>query len=254
MGLFNKPKRVFLSDVNEKDLSLLRENPEKFGEKVDIIGYKAFEGLQTLTEIYIPDSIKEINDKAFYGCGKLQKVRLPSIPYIGTKTFQACQRLTEIKIPSSVKYIGFGAFEGCIHLKNVEIEDGVKEIYGYAFCDCIELEKISIPRSVERISENVFDGCRKLRKIEFHEGLRTIDENAFNGCESLEEITIPSSVKVLYNDPFSDCKNLKKITFSNRAFLPKYAEEMLMDFDFSSFEVNGNEVTFIREVENEKEE
>ena len=33
MGLFNKPKRVFLSDVNEKDLSLLRENPEKFWKK-----------------------------------------------------------------------------------------------------------------------------------------------------------------------------------------------------------------------------
>ena len=53
-----------------------------------------------------------------------------SVKNIGNKAFLACGNLTEIIIPSGVTRIGSLAFEGCDSLVNIEIPDTVKTIGG----------------------------------------------------------------------------------------------------------------------------
>ena len=97
-------------------------------------------------------------------------------------------------------------------IKNVEIDEGVKNIGNYAFCDCIYLTSITIPDSVTNIGNNVFLRCSSLTSIEIPNSVTSIGNHAFRGCRDLMEITIPSNVTLIADYTFSDCSNLTSIT------------------------------------------
>ena len=62
----------------------------------------------------IPDTVKEIEDYAFYGCKGFTSVVIPnSVTSIGEDTFYKCEGLTSVEIPNSVTSIGEEAFYGC---------------------------------------------------------------------------------------------------------------------------------------------
>jgi|GEM_PF-4791987 len=82
------------------------------------IGGEAFRKNDVLTEVTLPDSLKNIGEFAFSGCSALNKVVLPeSIKYIAGNAFDSCVALTEIIIPGGVKIIMPDAFNGCSELK-----------------------------------------------------------------------------------------------------------------------------------------
>lgn len=67
-----------------------------------------------VTEVVIPDCVKEIGEQAFCNCSNLTRITIPdSVTSIGSGAFRSCQNLTSITIPDSVADIGEGAFDGC---------------------------------------------------------------------------------------------------------------------------------------------
>ena len=70
-----------------------------------------------ITEIVIPDSVKEIVDFAFFNMDNLKSANLPaSIKKIGSKAFAKCGNLETLTIPASLTEIDFGFgqnFEDC---------------------------------------------------------------------------------------------------------------------------------------------
>lgn len=114
------------------------------------IGHRVFSDLP-ITSVKIPDSVKEICDCAFQGCGYLISVVIPdSVTIIGSHSFADCKSLKSVKISDNVKSICH-AFKNCESLTSVDIPSGVTNIYA-AFQDCTSLKSIKIPDSVKKLS------------------------------------------------------------------------------------------------------
>lgn len=68
----------------------------------------------------IPDSVKAIGDRAFFGCKNLKNITIPDgITGIDWYTFSNCTNLTTIVIPKSLTSIGYEVFRGCTNLATV---------------------------------------------------------------------------------------------------------------------------------------
>ena len=75
-----------------------------------------------VTDITIPDNMKEIYEQAFKGCTSLTSVNNPdSVTKIGWEAFADCTNLTSITIPDSVTRIEYDAFRGCTSLETINV-------------------------------------------------------------------------------------------------------------------------------------
>lgn len=116
-----------------------------------------------VTSVKFPDSVVNIEDKAFYSCKNLKHVDFGhGITHIGSKAswhvFAACG-LEEVEIPEQVTYIGRGAFWSC-ELKKVTFHDGLLAIASDAFDGNIELEEVTIPDNMTHIGEEAFNSVK----------------------------------------------------------------------------------------------
>ena len=79
------------------------------------IAYKAFYRCNLVTSVYIPNSVKFINEflhyGAFAGCVNLVEIKMSeNIQYIGSSAFNGCDALTDIFLPSTITKIEDGAY------------------------------------------------------------------------------------------------------------------------------------------------
>lgn len=176
---------------------------------VTTIGKYAFSN-STLSEITIPETVKEIGERAFNGCTNLTEITIPNgITVIPDETFNACTILAKITLPEGLTDIGKGAFSGCKALKSITLPESLKNIGKSAFSGCSSLKEIVLPDGVTSIGS--FSGCTALESIVIPEGVTEIDEYAFYKCESLKSITIPASVKKIGNHAFEYCNTFTVI-------------------------------------------
>ena len=91
----------------------------------------------TVTEIIVTEGVTSIGDLAFYGMDKLTRVTFPStLRNIGSGTFKRCTSLAEVTIPASVTSIGHAAFDVCSGLKTITFRGAPPSISTYdAFYD-----------------------------------------------------------------------------------------------------------------------
>lgn len=107
------------------------------------IGESAFERLEDLINITIPDGVKHIGDYAFSHSG-LTTINIPnSVSHLGEYSFLCCDRLRSITIPEGVSVIDAWAFAGCDSLKSVTIK-GNTSIGNDAFNCCPQLADVYI--------------------------------------------------------------------------------------------------------------
>ena len=115
---------------------------------------------ELVTELVIPDGVKEIKNYTFYGCSGLTSVVIPnSVTSIGNSAFRSCTGLTSITIPNSVTSIGNSAFRSCTGLTSITIPNSVTSIGGAAFYYCTGLTSVTIPNSVTSIGNSAFTNC-----------------------------------------------------------------------------------------------
>ncbi len=89
------------------------------GGKTSRIGSASFQGAPTLCNVWLGNGVESIGDYAFYLCGKLAVVTLPStLTEIGDAAFGETA-IEEIIIPESVTSIGNLAFANCKSLRKV---------------------------------------------------------------------------------------------------------------------------------------
>ncbi|MBR1378470.1 MAG: leucine-rich repeat protein [Bacteroidaceae bacterium] len=183
---------------------------------IRIIGYHAFGGCNSLTDIIIPNSVKYIGEWAFAGCSSLTQIVLPdSVKYIGEWAFAGCSSLTQIVLPDSVKYIGENVFSGCKLLSNATLPKSLAEIPCNMFYFCKSLSKVNIPEGVNSIGDEAFAYCESITEMCLPKGVTHIGKSSFFRCYSLTNIIVPESVIEIGEDAFEECISLSVIKLAN---------------------------------------
>ena len=153
-----------------------------------------------LKEITIPDSVSKIGMGAFYHCGDLERISIPSsIETIESYAFDSTKWMQDFLQrktgDSDYLIVGDGillAYRG--NAAKVEIPYGVKTIGPRAFADHQEIVSVVIPANVRSIDTEAFMGCNGLSSVILSSGLEEIHDRAFSGCP-LTYIKIPDTVK-----------------------------------------------------------
>jgi len=120
---------------------------------------------RTTTLYQIPNSVREIEEGAFYDCGVLKNIIIPNgVTKIGTEAFFKCT-FTSILLPETLTEIEPYAFRACQFLENVQIPSSVNTIGEYAFWGGYMLTDVFILNPEVAIEDNVFADCNTLLRI-----------------------------------------------------------------------------------------
>ena len=113
-------------------------------------------GCKGRTELSLPNSVKTINDSAYFDCIDLKSIDIPnSVTTIGSEAFSWCTSATSLTIGENVNSIGGRAFWGCEKIKTVTCNAIVvpilgKDVFSYMFGGNIHLATLYVPaESVE---------------------------------------------------------------------------------------------------------
>ena len=175
--------------------------------------------------VIVPESVKWIDEGAFYYCTQLTSIDLPNgTTSIGRDAFFGCYSLVNLTIPKNVTMIGSNAFNSCSLLTNVTIPSGVTFIGEYAFLYCYSLTAIEVEPSNEKfasiegvlydMSMTILIQCpgAKQGAVDIPNGVSSIGPYAFSSCGLVSNVTIPNSVMHIGDYAFSYCYSLTNAT------------------------------------------
>lgn len=169
------------------------------GENVVSLRGNTFSNMHFLTDVTLPDTIKEIRGQAFKNDASLESVNIPkNLEYLGGGAFYNCSSLKSIELPDTLTFLGGESFKGASSLESIRLSNNLSEIRGNTFEECTSLKSIIIPDNVTRIGGHAFYGDGSLSEVSISENskLSEIGSSAFRQCSSLYTITIPRNTYV----------------------------------------------------------
>lgn len=244
---FMRDEMDVLQALNLKEVTIKADkNEEIYGieNKDDQIPGSAFyynskvSGKTSLTNLVLPDKLKSIGARAFYGCQNLTgSLIIPEgVVDIQQGAFLGCRSLTgTLSLPSTLKYIGNsgngedsetkdegidyygGVFSDCGFVCELKIPDNVELIRGYSFNNCKGLYgELRLPEKLKRLGDRAFFLCKNLTgSLVIPQGVSHIPTEAFTGCGFNGTLTLHDGIISIGTDAFRDC------TFKGELTLPK---------------------------------
>ena len=210
-----------------------------------IIEQNAFYGCCNLETVCLCDGLKKIGKSAFSSCG-LKEIFIPqSVKEIEEKAFLGCHSLNKIKLPETLNSISDNLFDSCGELKRIDLPEHLISIGKESFAGCNKLESLTVPKSVEKIGDNAFGTYFSNLKIKFNCNNYRQDENfifgpdekiiSYIGYKAENEIAIPENTKSIGAFVFSRFSELESVIF------PASVEEIdetafMYNFDNLKFE------------------
>lgn len=193
-------------------------------DNLKTIGSKAFYGQSLSGSLIIPEGVKEIGYGAFDGCINLTgTLSLPStLEVIENYAFDLCGFTCELLLPQNLNSLGFKAFYGCRGLYgNLILPDGVSKIGGYGFSDCRHLTGLKMSQNIKEIWEAAFSDCYELNgRLTLPEGLKYIGSRVFQNCKFKGTLVLPLTLKSVGDYAFSNNN------FSGELKLPSSLQEL----------------------------
>ncbi len=186
-----------------------------------------------LTDLVIPDDVKEINDYKFMGFKCLKNVTIgDNVTKIGEFAFSGCSGMQKLTIgtkntPANDIEIGSCTFRYCTALtdimiySNLTLDTGYYR-YGYPFhspqsdeYNNIAAAKLTIGDNVTYIGDSVFNGFTNLKTLVIGDSVTRIGSRAFFGC-NMATLVIPASVTNIGDHGFSYCGSLETVIMLNK--------------------------------------
>lgn len=167
--------------------------------------------------ICLPESLKEIETRAFSDCKKIHTIKCnEALEKINSAAFFGTG-ITSFDFPPKITTIETATFRYCDSLEHVTLNN-VTNISSYAFSDCKKLSRIDLT-NVNRIDSFAFEFCSGLKEIDIRK-IDTIHAKTFIDCSSLEKVYMPK-VSYIDDNAFSGCLKLKDINFENVVYIAK---------------------------------
>lgn len=205
-----------------------------------IILANAFVQEDNILSVNIPNSVKYIGDKAFYGCDKLEKINIPEDAILGVKVLDGLGNMPGYIVSTTVsdlkseefafslindnelmitEYLGnkkdvvipetFNSYKVTVishsvfqgeNITSVKMPDTIKEIRDYAFAGNKNLTSVTLSKKLKVIGVNAFWNCKNLTQIDLPESIEKVGVYAFSDS-GLTSVSIPeSSTFVTLND------------------------------------------------------
>ena len=182
---------------------------------VTAVADNGFENNTNLTTVTLPESVKTVGNKAFYGCSKLSAVTFNGQTAIGDEAFRNCTSLINVSLPSGLKTIGDRAFQNANSITQIEFKDGIESIGAFSFMDCKALTAVRLPNTTKSIGTSAFENCIKLTYASLGDNLTSLGNSAFRNCSVLTEISIPGTTVTVGEKAFQNCRTLALATLNS---------------------------------------
>lgn len=156
-----------------------------------------------------------------------------SIAGIGNKAFGGCTGLTGVSIGNGATTIGDGAFTGCTGLIKADLGDGITNVGSKAFMNCTRLQGITVPDSVTNVGGSAFQGCTGLLEATIGKEVTTIGGSVFSGCTGLTKVTLNDKITYIAPNAFRNCAVLSRVKYNgkrsawNSIYIDKKNDELL---------------------------
>lgn len=174
-------------------------------------GHHLYVDDKEVTEIDIPSSVIQINERVLVGASSITSITIPeSVETIGNYAFGWCTGLTSLKFKnnSQLTSIGDYAFFNCSELKSITIPNSVTSMGSCLFLNCSGLVSVELSNAVRNVKYATFSGCSSLISIGLSDNITNIGACAFYECSSLISIIISTSITKINSNSFYNCSNL----------------------------------------------
>lgn len=208
-----------------KKITRIEFDDNGWDSNLENIGDNMFKGLDHVTTVELPSTIKIIGSGAFENCTSLLDVNIPmGTIEIMPSAFKNCTSMSGLRFESfNLKSIGHNAFENCVSLMHVDIPESVEFIGKNALRGCSGLEALSLPfigadGSVwVTNSEKNYIGWifGKNKGVQYYEVCQSIGTNNNLVCNlpvSLTSISVKGGY--VYKDTFNNC-DIDKVTLGD---------------------------------------
>ena len=221
-----------------------------FGNNVDVIPSYLCYGLQHITSISIPKSVRKIGNSAFGKCDTISNVYISDLSAWMNIDFESVssnparnrhfylngKELRDVLIPSNVTKLKDFVFEG-IKIESITFNHVLDNISPKAFSqDKIsvtwnvkepvnkkksgqspiynlrnKITKIHFGENVDHISSYLCSDFENLQTVTTSNNIKSIGEGAFFRCCALESVSLNNGIKTIGEGAFNGCISLKSI-------------------------------------------
>ena len=182
----------------------------KLPETVTTIGENAFRGAG-IRSIELPSGLETIGIGAFSDCVYLTEITLPeSVKEIGSFAFSISNStLSDLVSQYQNKDDTYEYISGLIH---IDLPKTIEKMGSYVFMNDYELTGVVLPENLEKIPVGTFYNCTNLRDVTIPEACREIGAYAFYKClYAGVNTSLDENGEEIYDFSGIDLKNVEKI-------------------------------------------
>lgn len=167
------------------------------------IGPEAFSHCDSLTHVVFPQSLRLIDNYAFYHCSNLaDTITLPiGLDSIGEMVFSFCSNITTLivrssNLKSSKNKYKESRFHQCSSLHTAIFESSVEEMCPVLLNYAYYLKEIYVADGIDNIAAGCFSDIYDVRTLHLPNSLRSLGEDALYGV-GIQRLILPDSVQRL---------------------------------------------------------
>lgn len=156
-GVVGSPTTIFSYVPRRIDLSKKDKNDDDLGFKIQDwtsflgIADRAFEGVQNVSNIELPEALKYIGNHAFED-SFIVSITMQNLTNIGNYAFKNCPRLAEVNLVMGVQNIGTEAFYGVSNLREIIFPREIMYVGPGAFANCTLLSTVDFSKAALEVA------------------------------------------------------------------------------------------------------